>query len=141
MKRLLILTFAILMITSTANAYSFAENWTKKDTAWQATFLTVTIIDFMQTRWMASKDWRWDGKRHTEFCPVFSDHPNKDAVNIMIPLGMAAHTLIALALPPAITIFDHQINPRRIWQSFWVYVEITAVGNNIYNGVGLKYEF
>ena len=110
-----------------AMSWEFAENWTKADTAWQATFLAVTTVDWMQTRWMTRHDWQWDGEYHKEMNPILGSHPSIKKVDTLIPLGMVAHTLVSMALPP-----DY----RRIWQCVWIGIEGAYVYNN-YN-IGVK---
>ena len=127
---LIIIVLFILCIQSSAGAYKFAEDWSKTDTAYQATFLAVTTVDWMQTRWMVKQDWKWDGEYHREMNPVLGSHPSMKKVDTLIPLGMVAHTLVSMALP-----HDY----RRIWQCVWIGIESLAVYHNY--SVGVKLEF
>lgn len=138
MKKLIVY-IVILFCISTANAYEFAEKWDRADTALQATYIAVTLVDFAQTRWMARQDWQWDGNRYKEFCPLFfNDKPHEDAT-WLIPVGIIAHTLIAMALPPKYKVFGFELYPRRTWQMFWIGLEAGATINNA--SAGVKVEF
>ena len=130
MKKI-ILILILLFISSPVHAeYKFAKDWTNKDTAYQATFLAVTTVDWLQTRWMAKQNWHWDGEYHSESNPILGDYPDSKKVDTLIPLGMVAHTLIAMALPP-----DY----RRIWQVLWIGVEGYCVTTNYSAGVHLEF--
>lgn len=146
MKRILMVLSIVLLFSDIANAeYKFAENWTWKDTAYQAAFLGVTLVDWKQTDWMASRNWYWDGHQHREMNPFLGDHPDSGKVDKLIPLGMLAHTVIALALPPRSVTEEEEkngdinINFRRIWQCAFIVVEVAAVGNNYAAGVGFGF--
>ena len=126
-----ILILVLLFISSPVHAeYKFAENWTKTDTAYQATFLAITAVDWMQTRWMAKNDWQWDGEYHHESNPILGDYPDSKRVDTLVPLGMLAHTIVSMALPP-----DY----RRIWQVLWIGVEGYCVTTNYSAGVHLEF--
>jgi hypothetical protein len=127
---LVIIVLFILCIQPSADAYTFAENWTQKDTAYQAAFIAITTADWMQTRWMARQNWQWDGGCHKELNPFLGSHPSIKKIDTLIPLGMVAHTLVSMALPP---------NYRRIWQCVWIGVESLAIYHNY--SVGVKLEF
>jgi hypothetical protein len=130
--------FLSLSLTAQAD-YKFAEGWSTTDTIVQGLVLTTIAVDWAQTRWMARQNWTWDGKQYYEMSPGLSKHPSVSEVDVMIPLGMIAHTVIALVLPPKAEVFGFRINPRRIWQMTWVGVECLAIGNNY--GAGVKIEF
>jgi len=137
--KLAVILFLLLFAYPAQAEYRFAQNWTWTDTAYQVSFLAITSVDWAQTRWMARNEWIWDGNTHKEFCPLLSQHPSVSEVDALIPLGMIAHTIIALALPPEAKVFNFKINPRRIWQTVFIATEITAVGYNW--GAGVKVEF
>ena len=146
MKVTTITIILFILLIGTANAeYKFAEDWTWEDTAYQAVFLGIACIDWHQTDWMASRDWFWDGHQHREMNWFLGDHPDSGRVDKMIPLGMLAHTIIALAAPPRSISKEEQkegkfnINFRRIWQNSFIIVEVAAVGNNY--GGGVRFEF
>lgn len=135
----------LLLIPALANAeYKFAENWTYTDTAWQVSFLALTGVDWMQTHWAAKRDFYWEGHQHRENNPFLGSRPSTSKVDTLIPLGMVAHTIVAMALPSKLEVHDEiygtvNINLRRIWQCVWIGIEGAAVYQN-YN-VGIKLEF
>jgi hypothetical protein len=134
------IALAIFLFCTPAHAeYKFADSWTWKDTAYQATFLTLLGVDYGQTRTMAKNNWILDGRLHYESCPVLPRHPSTSEVDLYFGLSALAHTIIALALPPEAKIFDFKINPRRIWQSVWIATEAGYVGYNY--SVGVRIEF
>lgn len=137
MKNLIVI--CVMLFSVNAYGWEFAENWTKKDTAYQGAFLAVTAVDMAQTRWAAIQGWIWHGHKHKETCPVLSEQPTISEVDAYFPAVMVAHTLIALALPSEAKIFDFKINPRRIWQCVWIGIETGYAINNY--SVGVRIEF
>jgi hypothetical protein len=88
---------------------------------------------------MARQDWQWDGNNYKELNPLFLDNkPHTDAT-WLIPVGMALHTGIAMALPSKSKICGFKLNPRRIWQIIFISGEIGAIINNY--AAGVKIEF
>ena len=79
---------------------------------------------------MAKQNWYWDEHKHKEFFPLFPDHPTTTQVDTFIPLGMVAHTIIALALPP---------KARWWWQSVFIVIETGATTNNFISGVRIEF--
>lgn len=137
--RKLVLALLVVMMCGCGAIKNNVKSWNRYDTAYQATYLALTAVDWAQTHWMAKNDWNWDDKEWKEFCPFLGTKPHQDKVDIMIPAGMILHTGIALALPPKYKVLGFEINPRRIWQMLWIGIEAAAVGNNI--GVGARIEF
>ncbi|MFA5340427.1 MAG: hypothetical protein WC332_01495 [Clostridia bacterium] len=138
MKRLAV-ALLVVMVCGCGTIKNNVKSWDRYDTAYQATYFTLTAVDLAQTRWMAKQDWEWDGREYKERNPILGTKPHQDKVDIMIPAGMILHTGIALALPPKYKLFDFEINPRRIWQMLWIGIETAAVGNNM--GIGARIEF
>ena len=135
----------LLLIPTLANAeYKFAKDWTYTDTVWQVTFLALSGVDWMQTHWAASRDFYWEDHQHRENNPFLGERPSTGKVDTLIPLGMIAHTIVAMALPSKFEVYDSNlgtvnINFRRIWQCVWIGIEGAAVYQN-YN-VGIRLEF
>ena len=129
----------IVMLSGCTSIKNNVKSWDRYDTAYQATYLAITAVDYAQTRWMARQDWYFEGRSHTEVCPLLSKRPSTGEVDILIPLGMVAHTAIAFALPPKYKVLGFEINPRRIWQIIFIVTEAGAVGNNM--GIGARIEF
>jgi len=121
------------------HAYEFAEGWTWKDTAIQLSVLTVTAVDTIQTHDMAKNDWYMNGHYHNEINPLFfNSRPHQDAVDILLPIGMVCHTVIAMALKPKYHVeigsLKFDIPARKIWQLAFVGIEFGAVTNNSIHG-------
>ena len=131
MRKLIVAIFFVMVFTVSAHAYEFAENWTKTDTAWQATFLTLTTMDWIQTRWMVKQNFHWDGEYYHETNPILGDYPSLKAVDTYIPLAMLAHTVVAMAIPDTTL--------RRIWQCVWIGLESASVYKNYSLGVRLEF--
>ena len=135
----------LLLIPTLANAeYKFAKDWSKADTAWECTFLAIIAVDWAQTHWAAKRDFYWDGHQHDETNIFLGSRPSTSKVDTLIPLGMLAHTLVAMALPSKFEVYDSNIgtvniNFRRIWQCTWIVGEVTAVGINYSAGIRLEW--
>jgi hypothetical protein len=130
MKRLAI-ALMVVMLFGCGAIKNNVKTWDRYDTAYQATALAITGVDLVQTHTIAKNDWYENGHYHSEVNPLFfNDKPHQDAVDIIILGGMVVHTLIAMALPPKVKIFDFTINPRRIWQALFIGIEIGAAWNN-----------
>lgn len=66
----------------------------------QAAFLGLGALDWGQTiRFTQDKEWQARNPGWRERNPVLGSHPSRARVNALIPLGLAAHTLGAWALP------------------------------------------
>jgi hypothetical protein len=124
MKKL-VLIFLLILIPYPVQAYQFCENWTKTDTSFESIYVGLTIIDWGQTRDIAKHP-----QQYSEMNPFLGKHPSLDKVDTIIPLGIVAHGLVSMALPPKY---------RRYWQVLFIGGEIAAVWNN-YN-VGLRIDF
>ena len=121
-----IIILLLLLIPSYANAeYRFAENWTREDTARQASFIIVTTADWLQTRCIAKHPDSW-----RELNPIIGSHPSVDKVDAYFATAIAAHTLIAVALPAEY---------RKWWQYTWISLESATVVWNM--SAGVKWEF
>lgn len=101
--------------------------WTKLDTTMQLTFLAVTTVDWMQTINFTQHPVHSDGRSY-EANRILGKQPSRAKVNTLIPLGMLAHTALAVALPKPI---------RQVWQLSFLYLEVDATRSNYRAGVGL----
>lgn len=124
--------------------YRFAENWGWQDTTLEAIFITLAVVDWGQTRWMAERDYKWDGQKYHEGNPFLGDCPSVGKVDVLVPVGIALHALIAMALPDRFHIkvnddYEYDIYPRRVWQYLWIGAEgITTITNA---SIGVKVAF
>jgi hypothetical protein len=136
MRHITVLLLVCLFLLS-----SFGESraWDRTDTAYQAAFVSLALVDWGQTRWMAGQEWTWDGQLHYELNPLMSRHPSKREVDFLVPLGIVTHTAIAVLLPNKWRVFDYELNPRRIWQVLFIGIETCAVGNNVLAGTRVEF--
>lgn len=126
MKLKSFLVSALLLYTVSAHAeYKFAENWNWKDTVLEGTFVTLTVIDWGQTRGIALHP-----NQYRETNPLLGSHPSITKVDTFIPAGIIIHGVISMALPPKY---------RAYWQAVWIGVEGGAVWHNA--NLGLKINF
>ena len=129
MKSLTCLLLLFFLSAVPAHAeYRFAQNWTKTDTALEVTFVTLAVVDWGQTRWMAERNYKWDGQQYYEGNPFLGSQPSIRKVDFVIPVGIMFHGLIAMALPDKFHIkvsddYEYDIYPRRVWQYLWIGAE------------------
>lgn len=102
-----------------------ASEWTKADTAWEAGYLVLHVIDWGQTRNISRRP-----DAYRELNPILGSHPSIERVNTYFALTAIAHTAISYALPA---------DWRRGWQMVSIGMEATAVSNNY--KIGLKIDF
>ena len=124
-NKIQILFITIIFFSYPAQAYEFGQGWTRQNTIAQATFLALGVVDWGQTLYIAKHP-----EEYGESNPVLGDHPSTKAVNLYMPIAMAAHTLIAVALPPVY---------REIWQYVWIGIEIGCVEHNANAGVRIEF--
>ena len=140
MRSLAVVIMIVLFAVPAHAEYKFAENWTWTDTAYEAANQSLFIVDWAQTRSMARQGWKWNGDSYSEICPFLSKHPTTSEVDTLIPIGMAVHLLVSLALPPDYKVLGVNIHPRRTWQLMWIGIETGAIANN-FSGCGVRIEF
>ncbi len=103
------------------------HKWTVTDTALQLTFVTLTAVDWMQTR----EAMRFHPTiQFEEQNPFLGKHPSNDRIDAMIGASIAGHTLIAYLLPKPW---------RTIWQLTFIAVEGAAVYGNHSAGIRVKW--
>jgi hypothetical protein len=99
--------------------------WTTADTYRQAGMLSLTMIDWAQTRKIAQNP-----DKYYENNPVLGKHPSTERVDMYFPICMAAHTAVAMALPTKY---------RKWWQYVFIGVEAGMVANNLSIGLGMGF--
>lgn len=132
MNKVIFLLLLMFLSAAPAHAeYRFAEGWTWKDTALEATFITLAVIDWGQTRWMSERNYKWDGQQHYEGNPFLGSQPSTRKVDFLVPAGIVLHGLFSMALPNKYHIKagdeEYDIYPRRVWQYFWIGIEGVTV--------------
>ena len=89
-----ILAVLILLLSSVANATELDWKWTKADTAIQATWTVLHIVDWSQTRQIAKEP-----RRFYEGNPILGRHPSVGRVDTYMALSAVANLGVAYALP------------------------------------------
>ena len=138
-----VITLLILLFAWPVHAYEFAEKWTWEDTAFESVFVVLAVVDWGQTRWMAERNYKWDGIQYPECNPILGNKPSTGKVDFLIPLGIIFHGFISMALPSKYHViageYEYDIYPRKIWQYIWIGFEgATVLGNN---SLGARIEF
>jgi len=116
------------------------DRWTWQDTAWEAGYFGLALLDWRQTIYIASPhgvnfpapgSTYWPpAYPHHEINPVLGSHPSIGRVTTYFALTSAAHLGIALALP----------NPwRRCFQVGTVGLEGFMVARNYHLGVSVHF--
>ena len=121
----LILAVFLILIACPVQAYMFMDKWSKTDTAMEAAFVGLTVMDWGQTR-----DTAKNPNQYSEVNFILGRHPSLTYVDTYFPVAIVAHGLVSMALPPKY---------RRYWQVIFIGVEGAAVLNNY--KVGLKVDF
>ena len=114
-------TALMLLLVSPAHA----DDWTRRDTAWEAAYLTLHIIDWGQTLYAARRP-----DQYIERNRILGDHPSTGDVNRYFLATGIAHVGIAYVLPPRY---------RRYWQWLWIAIEADTVNRNYKAGVRIEF--
>jgi hypothetical protein len=128
MKKIIIFTLALVVLLSQisfADDWSFGKDWTAGDTALEATFFAVTIMDWKQTREIHDHHGMYEENRY------LGRNPDADKINSYFPVMMAAHAAIAAALPAG--------KLRTTWQALWIGIEVETVHHNYQAGLAIHF--
>lgn len=107
----------ILLLMFATPCFAFDE-WTKTDTALQATYTVLHVIDWGQTSHQAKIG--WVGTYH-ENNPILGTYPTEKSVHVYFASTLVAYTIISYALPTPW---------RKVWQGVGIGIELGAIGNN-----------
>ena len=122
MPKILVVVLGLLLIPIIGDA----DEWTKGDTAREATYLTLRVIDWGQTRNIVHRE----AEGYSETNKILGKHPTINEVDAYMAGAALGHILIAAALP-------------RKWREGFQYVTILelviAVVHN--NSISLKVDF
>jgi len=104
-----------------------ADEWSGKDTAWEATCLVLMMADWAQTSNMVHRGFLLDGKEVNEINPILGRRPDSQKVDLYFASAILTHVGMSYLLP----------NPyRRYFQMGTVGLELFIIGNNY--GIGMK---
>ena len=95
---------ALLLTAGTAQA---ADPWTRQDVALQATYATLHVLDWGQTRYIADHP-----REHYERNPILGRHPSRGRVDAYFATTLALHTLVTHLLPARAETFGVEWSPR-----------------------------
>jgi hypothetical protein len=113
------------IVSSLSTLPAAASDWTAEDTAWQASFLALHVVDWGQTRDIAAQP-----NRYHETNPILGEHPSQARVDRYFAATAILHTAVAYTLPP---------KWRRAWQYVSIGYQAGFVASN-YN-IGLRINF
>jgi hypothetical protein len=114
------LAFIACLLTGCANG-----GWSREDTYRQTGFIALSGIDWMQTRKIANNP-----DEYHENNPILGSHPSTGKVDAYFAASIAAHTAIAMALPPEY---------RKWFQYVSIGVEAGVVASNFSIGLGVGF--
>ena len=132
-KVMFLTIICILFLISGCSHYQLSK-WSGKDTAYQAAFTTVAVMDWAQTRYIANHPYE-----RSESNRVLGEHPSLNDVDTYFSACIIGHTIVSYLLPSEVEIMNHKFNLRRIWQSCWIVIETGCVGHNMSVGVGMAF--
>ena len=117
MKRLII----ILCLLATP---ACADEWTQKDIQYQAVFVALTSVDWLQTKEISRNP------KFYERNIILGGNPDQNKIDIYFTSCLLAHSAIAYYLPRKY---------RRIWQVCWIGMEVGTSCHNVAAGVRIKF--
>lgn len=92
-----------------------ADPWTSADTAWEAGFAALVLVDYGQTRWGLERG-------RSERNPLLGSTPDRAKLSAACLAAVVAHAGVSYLLPR---------DWRRFWQAFTITAEAAAVGGNV----------
>lgn len=110
----------ILLCLLSTPAYA----WTEADTQRQLVYSAFHVIDWGQTRDIATRD------DHIETNPILGKYPSVQTVDYYFAAAIAGHTLVSYLLPPKY---------RKWWQVIWIGLEAKTVAHNYSAGVNIHF--
>jgi hypothetical protein len=102
--------------------------WTVADTEREALYQSLAVMDWAQTRTIATYTPTKGG--FNESNAILGTHPSTNKVNKYFVFTGLAHAAVAYMLSPTY---------RRIFELSTISLEVGAVGNNMTLGVGMKF--
>lgn len=121
MKKYLIIILICLTFPTTISAQ---DKWVKKDTIYQATFLTLMTVDYLQTKEIARNP------NYHERNIILGKNPSQNEIDFYFLSTAILHTGIAYCLPKKY---------RRYWQYVFIGTQIWCVGHNYNTGIRIRF--
>jgi hypothetical protein len=116
-------TAAVLLLIACAPAQ--AGDWTREDTAWEAAYLVLHVVDWGQTRYITKNP-----DRYRESNSILGETPSLNRVRNYFIATALLHASVSYALPP---------QWRRRWQGATIAVQAYFVGHNY--GADVRIDF
>jgi len=112
----------LCIISMSCQAYEWFTPLSKQQIKLQAAYISVTVIDWMQTKEFRSK-------KVKESNPWLGSEPSQEKINLYIGAAIIAHTFVTWALPTKF---------RSGWIGSFLTIECLAVIHNYQRGYGPK---
>ena len=116
----------LLLAAIPAKSYAWFDKPTVEDYILQTGFITVTSIDWMQTRFIATNE------NYDENNLILGYNPSLKKVNLYFISSIILHTSISFILPKKYYL-------RSAWQSIWIGIETKCTVQNY--DIGIKFKF
>lgn len=104
--------------------------WTKADTQRQLVYTALHVIDWGQTRYIATHEHIYETKLVYETNPILGKRPSIQEVDIYFASTLVGHAVVSYLLPPKY---------RAGWQMLWIGVELNQVSANYNIGVNVHF--
>lgn len=129
MKKIILIAAVVIIVSCLGFVAlphkAIAAEWTKADVLLEATYLSLHVIDWRQTRYIAKNP---DKYHETNF--LLGDHPSSQCVDAYFLLTGLGHLGIAHFLSG---------KHRSIWQAIWIGIEFGYVKNNVSLGIRIDW--
>ncbi len=128
---LVIAIIGILCLPLAAGAESRSNRraWTSNDTLFEALFGVLVYVDWKQTIEFTQNPYQYPNCHETN--PFLGHHPSRTRINAVMGASLAAHALIAYALPQPY---------RGVWQFVWIGIEADVIHTNtVVTGVAIRF--
>ena len=99
--------------------------WSTEDSYRQVGVVALSGVDWMQTRKIAKNP-----DEYHENNPILGEHPSTEKVDVYFAASIAAHTAVAMALPPEY---------RKWFQYISIGVQAGVVASNFSIGLGVGF--
>ena len=114
----------IMLVLITSSAFAF-DKWDKTDYSLAAAALTLSTVDWMQTRNIANHP-----NEFYELNPIIGKHPSTEKVNTYFISMIIVGAGIAYALPS---------RWRKVWLGSCTALELGVTAHNFDIGIGLRF--
>jgi len=121
MKSIIILILMLVPVTVQAEYF---EDFSRQDLILQSVFTGLTVIDWAQTIEFTQN---MDGFKESNV--ILGEHPSRERINTLIPIGIVAHWYITYFIPKKYRVY---------WQSASISIEYYSVASNHKKGIRIS---